>query len=187
MQRYLTAIFNDRDHAEAAVGDLRAAGISVDEISVVVGRHHHRTLIERLGRSDTPLVTDSNVSGQEDREATETGMKAGAGLGSVVGLLAGIPLVLATGGGAGLLVAGAIAGILGGGVAGAAAGSLAGALIRMGVPHPQAEDIQNRVHGGAIVVNLRTDERQVPAIEAVLNRHDVDEVLLTALGGAVKG
>ena len=186
MQRYLTAIFNDRDHAEAAVSDLQAAGISVDEISVVVERHHHRTLIERLGHSDTPLVTNSNVSGQEDRELTETGMKAGAGLGSVVGLLAGIPLVLATGGGAGLLVAGAIAGILGGGVAGAAAGSLAGALIRMGVPHSRAEDIQNRVRSGAIMVSLRTDERHVPAIEDVFHRHGADEVLLTAVAGAVK-
>jgi hypothetical protein len=109
MQRYLTAIFEDRERAEAAIRDLQATDIPAEEISIALGRHHHRNLIERLGMSDTPLVTDSNVEGQEAHHVTETGMKTGASIGSVVGLIAGIQLILATGGGAGLLVAGAIA------------------------------------------------------------------------------
>jgi hypothetical protein len=185
MQRYLIAVFDDREHAEAAVHDLKEAGIPTEEISIAAGKHHHRHLIDRLGLSDTPIFTGSNAEGQEGRQAAGVGARAGAGIGAAVGLIAGIPLFLATGGGAALLVAGSIAAVLGGGVTGAAAGGLAGGLINMGLPAPKAEHVEGKVQGGAIVVSLRADERDITRIESIFNRHDLDEVIITAVGGAV--
>lgn len=183
MQRYLIAVFEGREQAEAAVQDLQAAGIHADNISVAAGKHHHRSLIDCLGLSDTPIFTDSNAEGQEGRNAAGVGMRAGAGIGAAVGLLAGIPLFLA--GGPALLVGGGIAAIMGGGVAGAAAGGLVGALINMGLPRPKAEEVRERVHSGAIVVSLRADEKDMGRIEDICNNHDAEEVILTAVGGAV--
>lgn len=185
MQRYLIAVFDSREHAEAAVHDLKEAGIGANEISIAAGQHHHRNLIDRLGLSDTPIYTDSNAAGQEGRNAAEVGMRAGAGIGAAVGLLAGIPLFIATGGGAALLVGGTIATLIGGGVAGAAAGGLVGALINMGLPRAKAEEVREKVRGGAIVVSLRADERDISRIEDIFNRHQLDEVIITAVGGAV--
>jgi hypothetical protein len=181
----MITVFNDREHAEAAIAEMQALNIVPASMSIAAGEHHHRSLIDRLGMSDTPILTGSNLSGQEANRAAEHGLRAGAGLGAAVGLLAGIPLFLATGGGVGLLVAGTIAAAMGGGVSGAAVGGLAGALIGMGLPRPKAEDMLERVHGGAVIVTVRAGDEDLRRIEEVFNRHEMDEAVLTAVGGAI--
>lgn len=183
MQRYLVAVFEDREHAEAAVHDLTAAGVHAQNISVAAGKRHHRNLIDCLGLSDTPIYTSSNAEGQEGRNAAGVGMRAGAGIGAAVGLIAGIPLFLA--GGSVVLVGGAIATLMGGGVAGAAAGGLVGALINMGLSRPKAEEVHGRVSDGAIILSLRAEESDLCRIEDIFNSHGADEVIITAVGGAV--
>ena len=182
MQRYMIAIFEDRQHAEAAITGLTAAGIPAEDIGIAAGEHHHRSLIDRLGMHDTPLLTGSNANVQEEnREAAEKGMLAGAGVGAIAGLIAGIGLLAASGAGLALLVAGPIAAAIGGGVTGAAAGGLGGALIGMGIPHEHAQQLQERVHAGAIIVSLHADERYVDDIERVFNEHEVEEVVITGV------
>jgi hypothetical protein len=165
----MITVFNDREHAEAAIAEMQALNIVPASMSIAAGEHHHRSLIDRLGMSDTPILTGSNLSGQEANRAAEHGLRAGAGLGAAVGLLAGIPLFLATGGG----------------VSGAAVGGLAGALIGMGLPRPKAEDMLERVHGGAVIVTVRAGDEDLRRIEEVFNRHEMDEAVLTAVGGAI--
>jgi tetrahydromethanopterin S-methyltransferase subunit C len=184
MLRYFVAIFQNREQAEAAVTELEAHGFPPAELSIVADQRYGGTLIDELGANDAPAVTGGNAIQQEENlGAVETGIKAGAGLGAVAGAIAGAALVGVTTGGIGLLVAGPIAGALAGGVTGAAVGGLTGALIGMGIPREDAMRLEERVAAGSILVMFKEDESRAPEVEEIMNRHGVEEMMMTGLQG----
>lgn len=140
--RTITELFDNYSDAEAAVNELRAAGVPEDDVSIVSsnadGYHGDR---------------DSNAG-----SAAGTGAGLGAAIGGTGGLLAGLGMIAIPGVGpvvaAGWLAATA-AGAVAGAVAGGAAGGLVGALTDSGVPEEDAHVYAEGVRRGGTLVTAR--------------------------------
>jgi hypothetical protein len=150
----VVGVFNDRQHANAAVEDLKRVGFRDDQIGVA-SRH-----------TDTGEMTTSE-QGSKAEEGAVMGVLAGAGLGGLVGLgiLAGmIPAV------GPVIAGGTLATILANAAGGAALAGLAGALVGAGIPEEEAHYYQTEFEAGRIIVTIKADGRFDEAT-AILRRH----------------
>ncbi|MBV9323261.1 MAG: hypothetical protein JO352_05680 [Chloroflexi bacterium] len=155
------ALFADRQHAEAAVADLRRFGIAENDIGIAVadpGRYQHRD------------PSDREVVGAVGR-----GAATGAPLGSIAGMaLAGLTLgeVVALGVG-GLLVAGT-GGLIWGGVI----GGLVGVITRVRRRPEEDRWCEVELGGDDVLVVVRVrDWSHEDRIAAVLNQAGARAVL----------
>jgi uncharacterized membrane protein len=153
-KQIISAVFDDRSEAEAAVRELRGAGVDSSRLSVI-GRDEDRTTVSD-GSGD---MVDDDAAGD-----TAGGALAGAGIGAILGVAAlAIPGVgpLAA---AGAIASGAIPGAaaIGAGV-GAAAGGLTGFLKDHGVDDDDAEYYEGRINDGGIFVSADVSEGGVSA------------------------
>lgn len=148
MSRQVTsAVFDNQMEAEAAVAQLRSAGVSDRDISIIA-QHDGDTAVSD-GRGDT--ISDGQGSG------VAKGITVGAG----VGALAGIAALLIPGIGP-FIAAGALTSTLGvagasvatGAIAGAATGGIVGALTDYGVSHDDANYYSERLGSGGVVVTV---------------------------------
>ena len=153
----ISAVFDSRSEAEAAVAELRAAGIQGEKLS----------LIGRDG--DGTNVTDGSGE-RSDGEGMGDAVKGalgGAGLGAILGVAAlaipGVGPLVAAGAIASTAIPGAAA--IGAG-AGALAGGLTGLLSDHGVTSEDAEYYEGRINDGGIFVSVDASEGNV-ATEAV--------------------
>ncbi|MDI7865220.1 general stress protein [Rhizobiaceae bacterium n13] len=152
----VTGLFDNYQDAEAAVRDLEDAGIPSDDISVV--------------------SRDSDY--QDETSAAGEGASAGAGIGAIAGgtggLLAGLGMLAIPGVGpvvaAGWLAATA-AGAAAGAAIGGAAGGIVGALTSAGVSEDEAHVYAEGIRRGGTLVTVRTEERRIPDVEAILDRN----------------
>ena len=143
-QTIISAVFDSRTEAEAAIAELRSAGIQSDKLSII-GRDE-----------DGAKLTDS--SGEEAKDGigdTIKGALGGAGIGAVLGVAAlAIPGVgpLAA---AGAIAASAVPGaaVVGAGV-GAAAGGVVGMLKDHGVSDEDATYYEGRINDGGTFVSV---------------------------------
>jgi hypothetical protein len=122
----VVGMFDNYAQAEKAVRDLEDAGVAQDDISLVASNQN-----EQFGSN--PTATTTNTADNRTR-ATITDAEVGAGIGGVLGLLAGASLFVIPGLGW-LAGTGWFAGLIGGAVVGGIAGGLIGALVSIGVPH----------------------------------------------------
>ena len=148
-QRIISAVFDDRSEAEAAVRELRNAGVDTARLSVI-GRDEDRTTIS----DGTGEVIDDDAVGD-----TAGGALAGAGIGAILGVAA-----LAIPGVGPLAAAGAIAStaIPGAAAIGAGAGALAGGLTGLlkdhGVSDDDATYYERHINEGGIFVSVDTSD-----------------------------
>ena len=114
-QNIISAVFDDRSEAEAAVNELRSAGVETDNLSII-GRDEEQTSV----RDGTGEVVEGDATGDAVK-----GALGGAGIGALLGVAA-----LAIPGVGPLVAAGAIASsaIPSAAAIGAGAGALAGGL-----------------------------------------------------------
>ena len=147
MKNIVAAHFEDFAHAEAALADLDANGVSAKDVDQVV--------LGAPGRHDR-----FPIGGDEDADtAAESGEKGAAG-GAALGGAAGA-------------VSGALLGPLGaiaGAAVGAYTGSLAGALETMGDEHDH-QATPARPAGVMLMVHVATPDAREIALEA-FRRHD---------------
>jgi len=150
-------VFEDRQHAQRAVEELRRVGFREDQIGIA-GRDGGAATT-----SEATTTTGSNVG---------IGAAAGAGTGAAVGLLWGIAVV------AGLLPAigpaiagGTLAALLSSAAGGAAAAGVIGALIGLGIPEEEAKYYEGEFHAGRTIVTVKADGRYDEAV-AILRRHN---------------
>ena len=146
-RRIISAIFDNRSQAERAMLDLRAAGISDDDISMLQRGDHaeHREHGHR----------DHDHDDRPDNKGS--GAAKGAGIGAGVGAIAGLTALAIPGVGP-FLALGAVAetlGIIGSAAAtsavvGAAAGGISGALMDYGVEEDEARDYDRRLREGGV-------------------------------------
>jgi hypothetical protein len=168
MDSTIIGIFNDRSHAEAAIVDLRAAGVVEANISFLYTNPEGKTVV-----GDT---TDNHVA-----SGAASGVTAGAVLGAIAGLVVanGILPGLGT-----LFVAGPLAAALGltgavattaaGAMTGAAAGGLVGALGGLGVSASEAQVYEEKIKRGGILLTARSTD---PArVKDVFKAHGADEI-----------
>src|SRR5688572_9129745 len=148
-QTIVSAVFDSHNEAEAAVRELRQAGVSDSALSIIARRQDGGG---DYGDADTHEV-------KEKGEGLIKGALGGAGVGALLGIAAlAIPGVgpLAA---AGAIAASAIpeAAAIGAG-AGALAGGLTGLLTKHGVDEEDAKYYEGRIHEGGVFVSVDTSQ-----------------------------
>jgi hypothetical protein len=128
------------------VSDLRAAGFSNDDISVLFP--------DKSGTRDFAHEQHTKAP-----EGAATGAAAGGVLGGVLGWLVGVGSLAIPGLGA-FVAAGPILAALSGAAAGATAGGLTGALVGMGIPEYEAKRYEGKLREGSILISVHTGDRE---------------------------
>lgn len=131
--------------ATRIVGDLKAAGFSGNDISVLFP--------DREGTHE--FAHEQHTKAPEGAAA---GASAGGAVGGVLGLLAGIGALAIPGVGP-FIAAGPILGLLSGGAVGAAVGGLAGTLVGLGIPELEARVYEGKLKTGNILLAVYADDR----------------------------
>ncbi len=143
----ISAIFDRREEAERAIAELRGAGISDRNMSVIARDEGHTTTTDGSGEDTGEAAKDAGK-----------GALGGAALGGLIGAAAlAIPGVgpLAA---AGAIATGAIPGAAAiGAGAGALAGGLTGLLKDHGVDESDASYYEDRIKQGGTFVSVRDD------------------------------
>jgi hypothetical protein len=162
-------VFSDRRDAEAAITDLRDAGISMDHVSII-------------GKDPDHNIGGVRLNDRVDDTKADDGAKAGAvtggALGGLGGLLVGLGTLAIPGVGPVLLggaVATALATALTGGAIGAAAGGIAGALVGLGIPEKNAKVYNDRINRGDYLVIVDGIDAEVHRAEEILRRRHVED------------
>jgi hypothetical protein len=137
-------LLSNQSQAELVVGELQAAGIPSNDISVLFP--------DKQGTRD--FAHEKNTKAPE---GAVTGASAGGAIGGTLGLLAGIGALAIPGVGP-LIAAGPIMAALSGAAAGAAVGGLTGALVGMGIPEIEAKQYEGKVKSGSILVSVHVDD-----------------------------
>ncbi len=149
------ATFRNIDAAERAADDLRRAGFSEKEISLVAKEHKDRPTGRMEGQGH-------NLT---------SGTTVGAGIGAGVGLLASAGLLAIPGIGP-ILAAGPLAATL----SGAAMGGLTGAFVDWGIPKRESEHLQREVQEGKAVILVESPKAD--KAKDILDRHAEDVKML---------
>src|SRR5512135_2307458 len=152
----VVGVFEDRRQADAAINELRKAGVREDQIGVA-SRHTE-------GEAAT---TTTGEQGTKWETGAITGALAGAGLGGLVGLgiMAGVIPVIGP-----VIAGGTLAVILANAAGGAAIGGLLGALTGAGIPEEEARYYQGEFEAGRTIVTVKADGRYDEAV-TILHRH----------------
>lgn len=144
MSKSVFCILENEIQAENLVGELRQAGFSENDISVLF-----------------PDTTGTRDFAHEQKTKAPEGAATGAGvggmLGGALGLLAGIGALAIPGVGP-LIAAGPLMGALSGAAAGAAVGGLTGALVGMGIPEFEAKRYEEKIRAGNILLSVHADD-----------------------------
>jgi hypothetical protein len=155
----VTALFQDRSRAEAAIERLRSMGVDDSRLSIV-GQH-------------TEESDAANMLKQDVGEGAGRGLAVGASAGALFGLAAALipgvgPFITA-----GVLASslGAVAGgAVAGAVVGGTAGTLAGAFAQAGYEKDEAEYYGEAVHTGSYLVAVDAqDAQEASRVREVLN------------------
>lgn len=163
----ITAIFDDRSHAEQAITELRRRGVPEADISVISRRPDD---IEVPVRQADAADTDA---GSDTGSRIGKGALAGAGVGTLFGLAAAlIPGV------GPFIAAGTLAGVLGatggaaaaGAIVGGTSGAIAGAFARAGYDRDEAEHYAGAVERGDVLVAVDAHPSNEEFIRAELAR-----------------
>jgi hypothetical protein len=140
-----TAVFGiagNEAQAERIVSDLKGAGFSTDDISVLLPDKHGTRDFAHEHHTKAP-------------EGATTGAVSGGLVGGAVGWLAGAGTFAIPGVGP-FIAAGPILAALGGAAILATAAGIAGALIGMGIPELEATRYEGKIASGNILLSVHT-------------------------------
>lgn len=146
MSTSVFGIVDDQAQLHAIITRLDAAGFRRDDRSVVFPD----TL------SSHSLAHEKNSKAPE---GTVAGGLTGAGIGGILGLLAGIGALAIPGIGP-FIAAGPLLATLSGAAVGAAAGGLTGSLIGMGIPEYEAKRYEGYLREGKILIAVHADDSE---------------------------
>ena len=167
MKTAVYCIAKNRLQAETIVGDLRAAGFSSNDISVL--------LPDKSGTRDFAHEQNTKMP-----EGATAGGITGMGAGAVLGWLAGIGTLAIPGVGP-FIAAGPIMAALGGAAVGGAAGGIIGALVGMGIPEYEAKQYDGKIRGGSALISVHTDNSdQVKLAKEIFKRDGAEDINSTS-------
>lgn len=169
MQYTIIGVFDERENAENAIRDLEENDFDPKTISIVM-----------------------KDQGEAKNMAKETGVSVSSGAatgittGAVIGGLAGLIGAFVIPGLGAFLIGGPIAATLGltgataatvsGAATGAVAGGLIGALTSLGVSREDAEEYQERINTGGILLAIPATDRTVDEVEEILHTYHAANV-----------
>jgi len=160
------ALYHDRDSVERGVSDLKDAGFSNTDISVVMPQ-----------RDQTKNFAIEHAT--KAPEGALAGGSTGLLVGGTLGWLAGIGAV-AMPGFAPLIAAGPLVATITGAGVGSAIGGLAGALIGVGVPEYEAKRYEEAVKKGDILLSVQcSDPRFSESARKLLERSGARDVFVS--------
>ena len=166
MARAVICIAKSEEQATRIVDDLKAAGFSNNDVSVL--------LPDRAGSRDFAHEHHTKAP-----EGAATGAVAGGVTAGVLGWLVGIGSLAIPGVGP-LIAAGPIMAALGGVAAGGAVGGLAGALVGFGIPEYEAKQYEGKIKNGNIMISVHTDDsRQRKIAKEIFDRDHATDVSST--------
>lgn len=174
MNKSVMCIVQNQTQANSIVGDLQTAGMSSNDISVL--------LPDKKGTKD--FAHEHNTKAPEGAVA---GAGAGGALGGTIGLLAGIGALAIPGLGP-FIAAGPLLAALSGAAAGATVGGITGALIGMGIPEIEAKRYEGKIKSGNILisVHIETSDEQ-KRVEEIFKTAQADDICSTAEASVPKG
>ena len=162
MTTTVNGLFDSRDDAAEAVREIKVAGVSDAEISIVTNQVN--------GQSAQRSANDRTVDNNMAESGTGDGAAFGGALGAGAGLLAGLGVIVIPGVGpllgAGWLITTAI-----GAAVGASGGGLIGALVGAGVDNDDAQIYVDRIRSGGTLVSVRVADTEVDAISAIMMKY----------------
>ena len=166
--KQVVGLFSTMSDAQAAVQDLRDAGIPGNDISLVA---------RNTEGSGTTTTTGEGTRAGED---AGKGAVTGGVLGGLGGLLVGLGALAIPGIGP-VIAGGTLAAALGttaaGAGIGAASGGLIGALVGAGVPEEDANVYTEGVRrGGALVTVQTSDDAMASQAADIMDRHNVQDI-----------
>ena len=172
----LSRLYPDGRMARAVVDELKAAGLSEDDIGIIAPSRDRSLRLANADLENTGDVIDRNRDGHDDRaQAAGRGAAAGAALGGAAGLLAGLGAFVLPGIGA-VVAAGWLASAMAGAVAGGAAGGIVGALVEAGVSENDAAQFADGVKRGGTLVTIRVASQDRDYYETILAMTDVSPI-----------
>ena len=161
----VAGVFESQGDAEKALNELKDAGFSPDQVSVVA----------KDTRETQSMVERSDMAGAETSGAA-TGALLGGLTGGLAGWLVGIGALAIPGIGP-IVAAGALATTLGGAAVGAVAGGLIGALVGAGIPEEDARTYETHVKEGRILITAQaTTGQQAQAARDAFDRYGGTDV-----------
>src|SRR5580692_3251419 len=171
MTKTLTRVYSDYVSAERAVREVKAAGLSDGNVSIVAsnadGWH-------KPGSGDVDPKHDKDRDGKDDRsEGAVTGGGLGAIAGGTAGVLAGLGMLAIPGIGP-VVAAGWLAALASGAVAGGAAGGIVGALVESGTSKENAELYVEALRRGGAIVTAKVPDDEQDKYAAILDRSAID-------------
>jgi hypothetical protein len=166
MAKAVIAIAKSEDQAVRIVEQLKAAGFSNNDVSVL--------LPDRAGSRDFAHEHHTKAPEGAAAGAVVGGLAAGA-----LGWLVGIGSLAIPGVGP-LIAAGPIMAALSGAAAGGAVGGLAGALVGMGIPEYEAKQYEGKVKNGNILISVHTDDsKQRRKAKEIFERAHAEDISAT--------
>jgi len=166
MAKAVIAIAKSEDHAVRIVEQLKAAGFSNNDVSVL--------LPDRAGSRDFAHEHHTKAPEGAATGAVVGGLAAGA-----LGWLVGIGSLAIPGVGP-LIAAGPIMAALSGAAAGGAVGGIAGALVGLGIPEYEAKQYEGKVKNGNILISVHTDDsRKRQAAKEIFERAHAEDISAT--------
>ena len=171
MTKTITRVYGDYATAARAVSEMKEAGLSDSNISIVAsnadGWH-------KPGGNNVDPKHDKDRDGKDDRaEGAATGGGLGAMAGGAAGLATGLGLLAIPGIGP-VVAAGWLAVTAAGAVAGGATGGIIGALVESGTSKENAELYAEALRRGGAVVTAKVPDDEEGRYMAILDRSAVD-------------
>lgn len=166
MAKAVFCIAKSEDQAVRIVDQLKAAGFSNNDVSVL--------LPDRAGTRDFAHEQHTKAP-----EGAATGAVAGGLTLGALGWLVGIGSLAIPGVGP-FIAAGPIMAALGGAAAGGAIGGMAGALVGFGIPEYEAKQYEGKVKNGNILISVHTeDSKQRNKAKEIFERSRAEDISYT--------
>lgn len=171
MSKTITRVYSDYASADAAIQQLKAAGLSDNDISILAsnadGWH-------KADGRDVDPKHDKDRDGRDDRaEGAGVGGATGAVAGGALGVAAGLGMLAIPGIGP-VVAAGWLAALATGAVAGGATGSIIGALVESGTSKENAEIYAEAVRRGGAIVTAKVPDDEEGRYAAILDGSAID-------------
>jgi hypothetical protein len=166
MNKAVFCIAQNLEQTERIVNDLKTAGFSIDDISV-------------LFPDKTTTKDFAHEMHTKAPEGAVVGGTVGMGAGAALGWLAGIGSLAIPGVGP-FIAAGPIMGALSGAAVGAAAGSLTGALVGLGIPEYEAKRYEGKIKGGSALISVHAANGEaVDRVKKIFERNHAEDISYT--------